>query len=787
MVTAIGVLATLGCQDEEDPPDRGFLTVDFEVAAFDDCSCPSPAPWHDDPMSEAGLPESLTVPVAAEGSIRGRADRRACRRKCRTLRALESFSFRAGRVDAVIIDADGQEQLFEVGNFPVRVSEGDFGGKVPGFSGSWELPVGIVSELRFHVFNIRARIGDERRRVFVPGGIVRLVARGDSPIEIRPESTTFASSQIDPARQLLSLPGPPRLPGPVILRPRVGMRLDEIRDHRSQNFVEGQAIVMFAPEASDEDIRDLHLTFGATVIDPSLCEDVELVEIQGLPAVEVASLYNASPLVETALANRFELPEAPAFPDDLHARQYSLHNTGQNGGTNDVDIDAPEAWGECDACTGDHRVKVAVLDTGLEWDHPDLFMNVWVNPAELPIIFDADSDGDVDQEDIDMLDVDGDRLITFVDFNSPAFALNAPGMCNNGPPPLACDRPAPNNDGRVTASDLLNSDVFIDGFSGGPGNIADFNQFSDGNSIADDLIGLNVSDQAVQVPPPGDEILVLPSETSPKFHGTGVAGIIASHGDNGGSDDILIARNIVGVSWETSLIPIRHCEDTVGNPRCTFSSTLRAISFAAAYEVDVLNRSGGNLFAFDDDGDLIDPTGGGIPPGLQDCQGADDCLAQMRALMVACGAEDMLIVAAAGNDGVDLDDPDRIHLISDVELENIVSVAAIDRRGEMWKRSNRGSTVVDFAAPGVEVWATKEPGSNHPDASHLVDGTSFAAPHVAGIAALMFAVNPDLTPVQAANILRDSVDPMGGLAGSETIEGGRINAFTAVEFAASAP
>ncbi|MEB3881890.1 S8 family serine peptidase, partial [Lyngbya sp. CCY1209] len=55
-------------------------------------------------------------------------------------------------------------------------------------------------------------------------------------------------------------------------------------------------------------------------------------------------------------------------------------NTGQTGGTPDADIDAPEAW---DVQTG-NDVVVGVIDTGVDYNHPDLANNMWTNPGETP-------------------------------------------------------------------------------------------------------------------------------------------------------------------------------------------------------------------------------------------------------------------------------------------------------------------------------------------------------------------------------------------------------------------
>jgi subtilisin family serine protease len=59
--------------------------------------------------------------------------------------------------------------------------------------------------------------------------------------------------------------------------------------------------------------------------------------------------------------------------DPLFSSTWGLHNTGQSGGVADADIDAPEAW---DVTTGDPGVTVAVVDTGVDLDHPDLLGNL---------------------------------------------------------------------------------------------------------------------------------------------------------------------------------------------------------------------------------------------------------------------------------------------------------------------------------------------------------------------------------------------------------------------------
>ncbi|HEX3134654.1 MAG TPA: S8 family serine peptidase, partial [Planctomycetota bacterium] len=65
--------------------------------------------------------------------------------------------------------------------------------------------------------------------------------------------------------------------------------------------------------------------------------------------------------------------------DPLFSQLWGMNNTGQTGGVPDADIDAPEAW---NIATGSYAVRVGVIDTGIDYTHPDLAANVWLNPGE---------------------------------------------------------------------------------------------------------------------------------------------------------------------------------------------------------------------------------------------------------------------------------------------------------------------------------------------------------------------------------------------------------------------
>lgn len=73
---------------------------------------------------------------------------------------------------------------------------------------------------------------------------------------------------------------------------------------------------------------------------------------------------------------------AAVRPNDTYFNNlWGLENTGQFSGTPDADIDATEAW---DTFTGDASLVVGVIDSGIDYTHPDLAANMWVNPVEIP-------------------------------------------------------------------------------------------------------------------------------------------------------------------------------------------------------------------------------------------------------------------------------------------------------------------------------------------------------------------------------------------------------------------
>ncbi|MDD5326471.1 MAG: S8 family serine peptidase [Phycisphaerae bacterium] len=101
----------------------------------------------------------------------------------------------------------------------------------------------------------------------------------------------------------------------------------------------------------------------------------------GQSAEQAVADYSKDPAVEYAELN-YIFSICVTEPDDTrYPEQWALNNTGQTGGTTDADIDAPEAW---DITTGSSDVIIAVVDTGVDYDHLDLQGNMWGNINEIP-------------------------------------------------------------------------------------------------------------------------------------------------------------------------------------------------------------------------------------------------------------------------------------------------------------------------------------------------------------------------------------------------------------------
>ena len=148
--------------------------------------------------------------------------------------------------------------------------------------------------------------------------------------------------------------------------------------NREPEAVANQVIVKFKPGIRAAEISTLQASLGASVLETTNTSGVQLWSIRGDADAAIAAHSN-NPAIEYIEPNY--IVQTTAIPDDPDFNQHwGLNNTGQTGGTPDADIDAPEAW---DITTGSSDVVVGVIDTGVDYTHPDLVDNIWTNPGEI--------------------------------------------------------------------------------------------------------------------------------------------------------------------------------------------------------------------------------------------------------------------------------------------------------------------------------------------------------------------------------------------------------------------
>ncbi len=218
-------------------------------------------------------------------------------------------------------------------------------------------------------------------------------------------------------------------------------------------------------------------------------------------------------------------------------------------------------------------------------------------------------------------------------------------------------------------------------------------------------------------------------------HGTHCAGTIGAAANNGGP--------LVGVAWNVRIMAAKFLDsDGSGSS----SAAIRCIDFAVTNGARILSNSWG---------------------------GGESSQA-MRTAIQAAHDQGVLFVAAAGNDGSDNDVYPQYP--ANYAIENVISVAAINRRGELASFSNYGFRSVDIAAPGVTIYSSTSGSDRSYDE---FSGTSMATPHVAGVAALVVAEHPHISVSELRARLLDASVPLEDLTGV-IASGGRVTAYRAL-------
>jgi murein DD-endopeptidase MepM/ murein hydrolase activator NlpD len=212
-------------------------------------------------------------------------------------------------------------------------------------------------------------------------------------------------------------------------------------------------------------------------------------------------------------------------------------------------------------------------------------------------------------------------------------------------------------------------------------------------------------------------------------HGTHVAGIIAAETNNG--------IGTAGIMWQAKILPLKVCNE---QGACNSDNIAKALRYAADKGARVINLSLGG-----------------------------DCSSQTMAdaINYAYFTKKVVVVAAAGNSGESVGYP--------AAHDPTLAVGATNNKDVRQLFSSTGKQL-DLVAPGVNIESSVPRNGHDP-----MTGTSMAAPHVAGVAGLLIAQRPELTPDQVRDILRQSAQDLGANGFDYLYGYGRVNAFRALQ------
>ncbi len=242
----------------------------------------------------------------------------------------------------------------------------------------------------------------------------------------------------------------------------------------------------------------------------------------------------------------------------------------------------------------------------------------------------------------------------------------------------------------------------------------------DGNGYVDDVYGYDFSN----------------SDADPKDdhgHGTHCAGTIGAKGGDG--------KGIVGVNWNVSLMGVKFLSASGSG---SLEGAIKAIDYATKMKVDVMSNSWG---------------GGGYSETLKESiERAKDA--------------GILFVAAAGNATNDNDANPEYP--AGYEVDNVVSVAALENQGGLAYFSNYGKKTVHVAAPGHNIVSSVLGGKYD-----SYSGTSMATPHVSGVAALLLAKDSGLSYKDLKERLIKTSKPLSGIR-SRVYSAGIVDAYYAL-------
>jgi len=201
--------------------------------------------------------------------------------------------------------------------------------------------------------------------------------------------------------------------------PTLGIQPDTLPEHQPDEL-----LVRFAPGVNHDTMKTLSQSIvGATYVrqlQPHQHTTAQSAAVKrmnqwcvielptGTDLQQASNQLTLDPQIEYVEYNyAVELVSTPN--DTRYPSMWNLENNGQTGGKPGADIDAPQAW---DISTGNPDIVVAVIDTGVDYNHPDLSTNIWTNSGEIPANgIDDDNNGYIDDiHGYDFINNDGDPI-----------------------------------------------------------------------------------------------------------------------------------------------------------------------------------------------------------------------------------------------------------------------------------------------------------------------------------------------------------------------------------------
>lgn len=574
-------------------------------------------------------------------------------------------------------------------------------------------------------------------------------------------------------------------------------------------YMPREILVKFKPGTAKENIAALQSVSGAKEMKRNKASKVRRIKFPpDISVKDAITLYETNPMVEYAEPNYIiklcSMPNDPRM-DLLWAMNNTAQIVNEIKGTIDADIDAPEAW---DITTGSQNVIIAVIDTGVDYQHPELSSNIWRNVSEFsgqPGV-DDDSNGYIDdvfgwdffRDDPDPTDLhrhgtavagiiasegNNEEAITGVNWKSSIMAIRVLGVAGTL---------GGRTDDAVEAiyyavdngAKIINISWKIEGFSQA---LYDAIKYADDNGV---LIVAAAGNDGTD------------NDVTPRYPSSYDLQNIIAVAATDQNDNLTEISNYGNISVD------------VGAPGVNILST--APTLARGTKVTVYTEdfdsspSGWNFFGINNSWDIVSGTGVDATGCLEDSPAAnysDNTMSySMMTTPIPSVKDNAYKISFSAKLQLELSN-DALHSTAWDDSQTIVNEIK-DEKGSYWDKSTNGqflphesfhyTTAADLFPEFYIGFLLETNNFNNFDGVYIdnlelsrqpifvrghgylgVEGTSFAAPHVTGIAGLVLSEYPTYTHLQVKHAILNAVDVKDSHY-NKVATGGRVNAFKAL-------